>query len=101
MEKNKRVRVKKIAVSSEPKYKTPKFDDYEAGVHGNQMSVPVEYEVKGRLVIDVEEQGFIYLSRDTRNGVEADGLFRSSRIQKIKGNIVETYNSRYIVEEIC
>jgi len=101
MEKNRRVRVKKIAASSEPKYKTPKFDDYETGVHGNQMSVPIEYEVEGRLVIDVEEQGFIYISRDARNGVEADGLFRSSIIQTIKGNIVETCNSRYIVEEIC
>lgn len=101
MTKDKKVRVKKTALADNPSFESfSSIEEYEEEKWLSFKSVPVDYEVEGVLLADIEEDGFIYMARTKKNGKPACGIFRSSRIQKMQNNFVETYNSKYIIEEI-
>jgi hypothetical protein len=66
--------------------------------------VPVEYSIKGILLMDVEVGKSIWVLREERNGVESLGLFTSSPVTKIvpqdnkTETVLNTMNSCYIIE---
>lgn len=101
-----RVKVKKLKESDAAKYKAATWEDYQLGVDNGDISLPVDYEVTGQLVYDLDKKPcpYIFVKRDSRNGVEVDGIFISSQIVNIKKGdkfwMVETANSFYRVEEI-
>lgn len=98
------VRVRKVAATADPRVATAEWDNYIPGQDNGMISPPVEYEVAGVCVVDIQEEGFIYLDRFERNGEKVGGFFRSSRIQKITPDggcyQVATHNSVYLVKPL-
>jgi hypothetical protein len=64
------------------------------------MSLPNNYVIEGVLDSDVEVGKMVQGIRTKRNGVEIPGYFHTSVIQKIDGDILETLNSKYKIEQI-
>jgi len=96
----KKVRISKIAATENPRHATPEKDDYVSGQDNGDFSTPIEYEITGRILREPKVDDVIFVNRETRNGVEKKGSFRTSRIQKIEGDLIHTYNSIYKIEYI-
>lgn len=92
------VRVKKVAAVGSPLYPTATPEQYTPGAENPGVSPPIEYEVEGHLLFPIEVGQSIFLDRRKRNGEEVRGTFRSSQVQSIDGNKVNTFNSVYLVE---
>lgn len=58
------------------------------------------YSLKGYLLQDVCVGNKLVVARVERNGVETPGIFTSSDIQEISGNIVKTKNSCWKIEDL-
>lgn len=102
-EKTEKMRVKltKINKAKNPVVKTAKKKGYVCGSEQDEEVSPfVGYWVIGTLERPIEIGKAIRMIRENRNGVECLGLFLSSVVKSIKGNIVETDNSVYEMEEI-
>lgn len=100
-----KISVKKIAAAKNPLCETPKMEDYVCGSDNGDISLPIEYEATGKTVLEIEIGSSICMRRDSRNGVECDGLFQSSIIEEIGGLkgeklLVKTANSEYLVEKL-
>jgi hypothetical protein len=100
MKKNQNIELKKLKPCDKPLYPTPGTEDYTAGKYNGDVSLPIDYTVKGRLASDIEVGKSIMLERYERNGVKVLGWFSSSTVTKIEGNNVYTKNSVYSVKEI-
>jgi hypothetical protein len=99
------VKLTKLEASKSFKYKTPSWEEFEKedeSIHS--ASIPNSYWVIGKLLILPEVNSCILLERSIRNGVVADGIFRTSVIKDIKYNgqrvIFETENSVYLLEKM-
>jgi hypothetical protein len=57
------------------------------------MSMPIHYVMDGYLLHSLRPKGIILLRRYVRNGVVRRGIFRSSPIRRIEGDLIETENS--------
>jgi hypothetical protein len=92
------VTVTKLAKS---KYPVSEPGNWENWNHGgeNADSLPVDYQMRGYLLKPVEVGGLIVLFRLWRNGVTSDGIFTSSPIMSVKGDLVETFNSIYRIAD--
>lgn len=97
------IRLRKLKETKDAEFKAPEMDEYNFGGI-NYTSTPVGYEVKGELWEDPEVGGFLTINRTERCGVECGGLFRSSRIVKVKKQgfktLISTNNSVYLLESI-
>ena len=62
---------------------------------GNNYSVPVEYNLEGSLIYDIEVGKNVIVERIKRNGVEVRGLFTTSRVTEVGNNYFKTQNSLY------
>lgn len=103
IKKDQEVIIKKIAAAINADCPTPSFDNYICGVDNGDVSLPIEYEVIGKLNKDIIEGDYMELTRTERNGVKCAGIFTSSLIKSIKPSFkgaceVETNNSKYLVE---
>lgn len=95
-----RVKLTKFAISDETNAFPPA--DRDSHIPGREqddsLSLPIGYWIEGQ----VEELPCVgrwfVINRELRNGVVTPGLFISSSIIKISGNIYETRNSKYRVE---
>lgn len=56
------------------------------------------YNIKGYLFDDVSVGQCIRIYRTERNGEKVDGLFESSRVASIDGDIITTNNSRWEIK---
>ncbi len=104
MIQGKRVRIKKLAKAQNPWVPTPDTKDYKPGQPNPGISLPIEYEVEGTLLGDIELGEQVVMARDKRNGVQALGLFESTPVKTFdkleKTGLFATENSIYEVEEI-
>lgn len=106
--KGKWVKVEKAYVSEDPLVRTPREDEYEPGAINFNMSVPTGYTILGLMNCDLATAVQLAVVRYERNGVEAAGLFTSSRIkewQEMRQEdgtpllVVKTENSIYWITE--
>jgi hypothetical protein len=62
---------------------------------GDSHSIPVEYNLEGELIYDIEVGKPVVVGRTKRNGVEAYGVFNTSRVTEVGNNYFKTKNSVY------
>ena len=91
--------VEKLDKSKNPVLEPSEWESWKPGGK-NVHSLPINYQMGGVLLEPVEAGGRILLLRTWRNGVTSLGLFTSSPIMQVNGNLVETFNSIYRITEI-
>jgi hypothetical protein len=92
------VKLTKINKQKNPAYETSSISDWKHGEE-NGLSPFVGYQVKGSLLSKPVVGGSIEIFREIRNGDKVPGIFRSSKILKIEGNLIHTLNSVYKIEK--
>ena len=58
-------------------------------------SIPIEYNLEGNLMYDIEVDKSVIVERTKRNGVEVRGVFTTSRVTEVGDNYFKTQNSVY------
>ena len=61
----------------------------------NYNSIPIEYNLDGVLSYDIEVGKPVVVGRTKRNGVEAYGVFTTSRVTEVGDKYFKTQNSVY------
>ena len=61
----------------------------------NYSSIPIEYNVEGYLLSDIEVGKNVIVERTKRNGVEVRGVFTTSRVTEVGDKYFKTQNSVY------
>jgi len=61
----------------------------------NYSSIPIEYNLDGVLSYDIEVGKPVVVGRTKRNGVEAYGVFTTSRVTEVGDKYFKTQNSVY------
>lgn len=64
--------------------------------YDNYSSIPIEYNLEGVLSYDIEVGKPVVVGRTKRNGVEAYGVFSTSRVTEVGNNYFKTMNSVYL-----
>jgi hypothetical protein len=62
---------------------------------GESHSIPVEYNLEGILAFPIKVGESVIVERTKRNGVEAFGMFSTSRVTEVGNNYFKTKNSVY------
>ena len=63
--------------------------------YDNYSSIPIEYNLEGELSYDIEVGKPVVVGRTKRNGIEAYGVFSTSRVTEVGNNYFKTKNSVY------
>ena len=73
-----------------------KMEEHIAGEsQGDNYSIPVEYNLEGSLIYDIEVGKNVIVERTKRNGEEVCGMFTTSRVTEVGNNYFKTRNSVY------
>ena len=73
-----------------------KMEEHIAGEsQGNNYSIPVEYNLEGSLIYDIEVGKNVIVERTKRNGEEVCGMFTTSRVTEVGDKYFKTQNSVY------
>ena len=73
-----------------------KMEEHIAGEsQGDNYSIPIEYNLEGSLIYDIEVGKNVIVERIKRNGIEVRGLFTTSRVTEVGNNYFKTQNSLY------
>ena len=73
-----------------------KMEEHIAGEsQGDNYSIPVEYNLEGSLIYDIEVGKNVIVDRTKRNGEEVCGFFTTSRVTEVGDNYFKTRNSVY------
>ena len=92
---NKQIYIEKLA---EVKGGLPaiKMEEHIAGEsQGDNYSIPVEYNLEGYLLYEIEVGKNVIIDRTKRNGVEVRGVFTTSRVTEVGDKYFKTQNSVY------
>ena len=68
---------------------------------GDSHSIPVEYNLEGILSFPIQVGESVIVQRTKRNGVEAYGVFSTSRVTEVGDNYFKTQNSVYSYKYLC
>ena len=95
------VHVTKISASEDPITEPGTWEQWVPGSPNNAGSLPVGYELRGVLMRPIRIGRCLEIYRTHRNGVSADGNFRSTPIIGIVADtMVETFNSIYQITKV-
>ena len=73
-----------------------KMEEHIAGEsQGDNYSIPVEYNLEGSLIYDIEVGKNVIVERTKRNGEEVCGMFTTSRVTEVGNNYFKTQNTVY------
>jgi hypothetical protein len=73
-----------------------KMEDHIAGKSQDcNYSIPVEYNLEGSLIYDIEVGKSVIVERTNRNGEEVHGVFTTSKVTEVGNNYFKTRNSVY------
>ena len=73
-----------------------KMEEHIAGEsQGDNYSIPVEYNLEGYLLYEIEVGKNVIIDRLKRNGVEVRGVFTTSRVTEVGDKYFKTQNSFY------
>lgn len=61
----------------------------------NYSSIPIEYNLEGYLLYEIEVGKNVFIVRIKRNGVKVRGLLTTSRVTEVGDNYFKTQNSVY------
>ncbi len=73
------------------------MDEHIMGESNNngESSVPIEYNVEGYLLYEIEVGNNVFIDRTKRNGVDVRGVFTTSRVTEVGDKYFKTQNSVY------
>jgi hypothetical protein len=91
----KKIYIEKLAEVSGGLPARSKEEYIDGQYQGDSHSIPVEYNLEGNLVYDIEVGHVVIVERTKRNGVEAYGMFSTSRVTEVGNNYFKTQNSVY------
>ena len=91
----KKIYIEKLAEVSGGLPARSKEEYIDGQYQGDSHSIPVEYNLEGNLVYDIEVGHVVIVERTKRNGVEAYGMFSTSRVTEVGNNYFKTKNSVY------
>lgn len=63
--------------------------------YDNYSSIPIEYNLEGYLLYEIEVGKNVFIDRTKRNGVEVRGVFTTSRVTEVGDKYFKTQNSVY------
>jgi hypothetical protein len=63
--------------------------------YDNYSSIPIEYNLEGILPFPIQVGESVTVQRTKRNGIEAYGVFSTSRVTEVGNNYFKTQNSVY------
>ena len=73
-----------------------KMEEHIAGEsQGDNYSIPIEYNLEGSLIYDIEVGKNVIVERTKRNGEEVCGMFTTSRVTEVGASYFKTQNSVY------
>jgi len=73
-----------------------KMEEHIAGEsQGDNYSIPIEYNLEGYLLYEIEVGKNVIIDRLKRNGVEVRGVFTTSRVTEVGDKYFKTQNSVY------
>ena len=73
-----------------------KMEEHIAGEsQGDNYSIPIEYNLEGYLLDEIEVGKNVFIDRTKRNGVDVRGVFTTSRVTEVGENYFKTQNSLY------
>ena len=64
--------------------------------HFDNYSLPIEYNIEGYLLNEIQVNESVMIDRIKRNGVLASGAFVTSRVTEVGDNYFKTRNSVYM-----
>jgi hypothetical protein len=94
------VRIIKRAQSSSPFVPAGEWGSYIPGAWPQSTSLPVDYEIVGYLVDDIEVDKPVRLLRIARNGTEILGIYQSTPVLELRSDGYITRNSVYSVDVV-
>jgi hypothetical protein len=72
------------------------MDEHNMGKpNDNNTSIPIEYNLEGNLIYDIKVGVGVIVERTKRNGVDAYGMFTTSRVTEVGDKYFKTQNSVY------
>ena len=91
----KKIYIEKLAEVSGGLPARSKEEYIDGQYQGDSHSIPVEYNLEGVLSYDIEVGKPVVVGRTKRNGVEAYGVFTTSRVTEVGDKYFKTQNSVY------
>ncbi len=91
----KKIYIEKLAEVSGGLPARSKEEYIDGQYQGDSHSIPVEYNLEGNLVYDIEVGHVVIVERTKRNGVDAYGMFNTSTVTEVGNNYFKTKNSVY------
>jgi hypothetical protein len=72
-------------------------EEHNMGESNNngESSIPIEYNVEGYLLYEIQVGKKVFIDRTKRNGVEVRGLLTTSRVTEVGDKYFKTQNSVY------
>lgn len=61
----------------------------------SKTSIPIDYNLEGYLLYEIEVGKNVFIDRIKRNGEEVRGVFTTSRVTEVGDNYFKTQNSVY------
>lgn len=95
-----KIKLTKISECNNPVVKASSKKSFKPGEDNGDVSLPVDYNLTGWTMRPIIIGKTMAVLRDTRNGVECEGIFTSSIVKEIKDNLITTQNSIYKIEYI-
>lgn len=93
------ISLQKLSAVDNPCIETAQSNSYNAGSI-NELSPPIEYTIRGKLINPIVIGQPVTVHRSTRNDIVMPGIFQSSPVTKIESNKISTMNSVYLIEEV-
>jgi hypothetical protein len=73
-----------------------KMEDHISGQDmDDNLSIPIEYNLEGYLIGEIESGKSVIVDRTKRNGLEIRGVFTTSRVTEVSDSFFKTANSVY------
>jgi len=91
----KKIYIEKLAEVSGGLPARSKEEYIDGQYQGESHSIPVEYNLEGILSFPIEVGESVIVQRTKRNGVEAYGMFSTSRVTEVGNKYFKTKNSLY------
>jgi hypothetical protein len=94
------VKIIKLRAAQNPQTPSGRWDTYQIGSRYNRESLPVDYEMIGDLLLEIEVGYPVIVRCVERNGNPCDSVFTSTPVIEITADGFRTANSVYLMEPV-
>jgi hypothetical protein len=94
------VKIIKLRAAQNPQAPSGRWDTYQIGSRYNHESLPVDYEMIGDLLMEIEMGSPVIVRCVERNGTPCDSVFTSTPVIEVTADGFRTANSVYLMEPV-